>query len=148
MAKKKRAGSSSKPKRRRKRAARKVRPVRSRPVTQRQVMALLQEMSLPGGEAAGRSRAGGAAALAAIAADKKAVTFSCSNPQCLVGITVGSINIVFTGTGGSLFPAGSFVAHWRVKGSGAFTITSAGATLSAVASTAPDAGLASLLVGA
>lgn len=153
MAKTKRRRSPSKP-RPPEAAARKARPARkgvSRTATAAQVRALLDEMSAASMESAGDSARGGglAAAVApeaSAAGEKKAVTFTCSNLQCLVGITVGSTNVVFAGTGGSLFSTGAFIAHWRVKGSGAFKITATGATLSPISSTAPDAGLANFVV--
>lgn len=120
----------------------------------RAIASLLDEMRAAGEGAGPAARGvGGAlaaaeppgAVLAAVPA-QKAVTFTCSNAQCLVGITVGSVNVVFTGTGGSLFPVGTAVAHWRVKGTGKFSVTATGATLGPIASTAPDAGLANFVV--
>lgn len=125
-----------------------------RPGGSRAIASLLEEMQAASGEPRPEGRGAGAALAAAeppvgalaAAPAQKAVTFTCSNAQCLVGITVGSVNVVFTGSGGSLFPVGSGVAHWRVKGAGKFSITASGATLSAISSTAPDAGLASFVV--
>jgi hypothetical protein len=84
----------------------------------------------------------------AAAAATKPVVFNCSNPNCIVGITSGTLNIVFVGTGGATMPTGSFPIFWRVQGTGAFTVTvQSGGTLSSpIASTAPDAGVRTLTV--
>jgi hypothetical protein len=83
------------------------------------------------------------------AADMAPVTFTCSNPGCIVGITVGTINIVFVGTGGAHLPVGASLMFWRVQGSGALAITATGGSLSSpISSTAPDAGMRTLTVPA
>lgn len=84
---------------------------------------------------------------AAVAPQLKPVTFSCSNPNCIVGIASGASTIAFTGTGGMLFPVGVSPIFWRVQGTGTFTITTAGGSLDApIASEAPDAGTRDLTV--
>jgi hypothetical protein len=78
------------------------------------------------------------------------VIFKCTNAGCLVGVTAGTLNIVFSGTGGASMPVGSYPIFWRVQGSGAFMLTvEEGGTLSSpVESTAPDAGTRTLTVPA
>jgi hypothetical protein len=94
-------------------------------------------------------RAARGAPRAAVAAAAKAVVFSCSNPNCVVGITAGTINIVFVSTGGATMPVGSFPIFWRVQGTGPFAVTVQGAALSSpINSVAPDAGIRTLTVPA
>lgn len=70
-------------------------------------------------------------ALPAATAAVKAVTFSCNNIGCLVRITSGGINFVFSGTGGHNFPVGASQIIYAVQGppNQLFAITAQGGTL-------------------
>ena len=68
---------------------------------------------------------------AAEAVTLKVVTFTCSNPNCVVGITSGSLNFAFTGSGAASFPVGQSDIFFRIKGaSQPVTLTTQGGTLS------------------
>lgn len=80
-------------------------------------------------------QAGGAGMAAAQAL--KVVTFTCSNAGCLVGITSGPLNLVFSGSGAAMFPVGNSPLFYRVQGPKTpVTVAVTGGTLSS-----PIAGL-------
>ena len=82
-----------------------------------------------GGARAARAARGAGAARAAAAATK-IVTFTCSNPACLVGITSGTLNFAFVGSGAASFPVGNSPIFYRVQGPAKpVTITTQGGTL-------------------
>lgn len=77
-------------------------------------------------------RAATAGRLSKATAAAKPVTFICSNPACLVGITSGPVNIVFSGSGGAMFPVGTSPLFYRVQGpKKSCTVTAQGGTLGA-----------------
>jgi hypothetical protein len=77
-----------------------------------------------------RRRAARAAASATAAAALKVVTFTCSNPACLVGITSGPLNFAFQGSGAAAFPVGNSPISFRVRGPARpVTLTAQGGTL-------------------
>ena len=81
------------------------------------------------------------------AATAKKVDFKCSNPSCIVGITIGASDITFVGEGAAMLPPGTHTMFYRVQGNGAYRLTVTNATLSApISSTAPDAGVRMLTV--
>ena len=61
----------------------------------------------------------------------KAITFTCSNPGCLVAITSGLIHFVFSASGGANFPVGTSTVFHGVQGppNQPFAITIQGGTL-------------------
>jgi len=90
----------------------------------------------------------GAGGAAAAAAGLKPVTFTCSNAGCLVGISSGSLNLVFSGSGAAMFPVGASTIFYRIQGpKTAVTLTTTGGTLSApIAGTPPFGGMRTLTV--
>jgi hypothetical protein len=75
------------------------------------------------------------------------VTFSTGSNDHFVGITAGLISGSAPNAVSLLLPVGSYTIHWRVTGSGTFTLTAQGATLEApITSVAPDAGPIGLTV--
>jgi hypothetical protein len=80
-------------------------------------------------------------AVATTADDLRPVTFSTGSNNHFLGITAGLISGSGPNAVSLLLPVGSYPIHWRVTGSGAFTLTAAGAALAApISSVAPDAG--------
>lgn len=67
---------------------------------------------------------------AAAAVTRKLVTFTCSNANCVVGITSGTLNFAFTGSGAAEFPVGQSDIFFRIRGSRQpVTLTTQGGTL-------------------
>jgi hypothetical protein len=72
------------------------------------------------------------------------VTFTCSSPNCVVGLTAAHASAVLRGTQPEtiLLPMGTFSLFYRVQGAGAFAVAVAGGQLSApIAGAAPDGGV-------
>ena len=64
------------------------------------------------------------------AAAKKAVTFTCDNPACVVRMTIKTNTFVFQGTGGTLLSPGAHDIFYAVKPKGEeFTITAKGGAM-------------------
>ena len=85
---------------------------------------------------------------AAAPATSKTITFSCSNPNCLVGITSGPLNFAFSGSAAASFPVGDSPIFFRIQGPGTpVTLTTQGGTLTpAVAGTPAFGGFTTLTV--
>ncbi|MEQ1758231.1 MAG: hypothetical protein ABL986_07930 [Vicinamibacterales bacterium] len=72
----------------------------------------------------------------------KAVTFTCSNPSSILGITAAHVSVPIIGSRTVNLPFGTFSLFWRIQGSGPFTVTVNGAQISApIAGTGTDAGV-------
>ena len=81
------------------------------------------------GESA-RSAGAAAESVAREVVGRKPVTFICSNAACIVGITSGPLNLVFSGSGAALFPVGTSPLFFRIKGPKApVTVSVQGGTL-------------------
>ena len=75
------------------------------------------------------------------------VTFNCSNPNCIVGITAAHVDIAFRNSETVDLPIGSYSLFYRVQGAGQFAVTATGAQLShPIAGTAPDGGVRAIQV--
>lgn len=95
-----------------------------------------------------RAAASPAAAAPGAAAAPKLVTFTCSSPACLVGMTSGPLNFAFSGSGAASFPIGNSPIFFRVQGPRApVTITAQGGTLNPpIAGTPSFGGMTTLTV--
>lgn len=79
--------------------------------------------------------------------DLRPVTFSTGSNNHFVGITAGLISGSGPNTISLMLPSGDYPIHWRVTGTGPFTLTADGATLATpIASEAPDAGVVGISV--
>ena len=113
-------------------AARRVTPAQLRGA----MAALLKRAAAPSSPAGAALRA-----RVATAAAGKTVTFACSNLACLVGITSGSLNLVFHGSGAAQFPSGPSTIFFRVQGpKNPATVAVTGGTLNAPISGTPAFG--------
>ncbi len=70
----------------------------------------------------------------AIGAAGAVVTFICSRPGCVVGITCAGADFSFPGTGAHAFPVGRHELSYRVNGpsNATFRITASGAPMSPI----------------
>jgi hypothetical protein len=82
------------------------------------------------------------------AGESQVVTFACSNPACLVGITSGRLNFAFSGSGAASFPIGRSAVTFRVQGPRrTVTVSAAGGTLDPpIAGVPPFGGFTTLTV--